>query len=84
MGCTSPAIYGRCADGNAVRCKEHKRSGDLLVLRIEVRERLGEWEEIVDNETGNTIYYHSVRDEIRQTKPERWVKMMANRFSTVT
>eukprot|EP00946_MAST-07B_sp_MAST-7B-sp1_P001988 g1988.t1 len=84
MGCASPAIYGRCADGHAVRCKGHKRSGDVLVLRMEVRERLGEWEEIVDNETGKTIYYHSVRDEIRQTKPERWVRMMANRFSTGT
>ena len=51
-------------------------------LRIDSKGQHGGWEEIVDNAKRRTLYYHAERDEIRFNKPENWVHMLVNRFSS--
>ena len=57
---------------------------DVLKVRIDVREKRGGWEELVDNRTGKTFYYNEGRDEIRFKKPKNWVSMLAKRFESGT
>ena len=51
-------------------------------MRMDVREKRGDWEELVDPETGITIYYNARLGTIKYEKPKRWVKMLAKQFET--
>jgi hypothetical protein len=48
------------------------------VNRVEKR---GDWEELVDNKTGQTFYYNERMDKIRFQKPKRWVRLLASQFN---
>jgi hypothetical protein len=51
-----------------------------LKLRANVREKRGDWEELVDNATGRTFYYRERTDTIQFKKPKRWVRLLVEHF----
>jgi hypothetical protein len=56
------------------RRSEHSTSG------LKVLEKRGNWEVLVEQGTGRTIYYNSRLDDIRFERPKRWVKMLAEQI----
>ena len=67
----------------AKRCIAHKKPGDVLKLRMSSVEKRGDWEELVDNKTGQTYYYNERLDKIQFEKPTRWVRFVAAQFDRV-
>ena len=79
-GCDCRATFGRRRDRVAKRCTAHKKSEDVLKLRMSRVEIRGDWEELVDNKTGQTYYYNERLDKIVFEKPKRWVRLVAAQF----
>ena len=80
--CHCVATFGKRSDPIAKRCPSHKRKGDILKLRMNTKEKRGDWEELVNNENGRTYYYNARLDDVRFEKPPRWVKMLAEQIET--
>jgi len=68
-GCDCEAAFGRRWDRVAKRCTAHKKPGDVLKLRMSSVEKRGDWEELVDNKTGQTYYYNSDTNESQWDAP---------------
>ena len=79
-GCDCLATFGRHRDRVAKRCIAHKITGDVMKLRMKRVEKRGDWEELVDNKTGQTYYYNERLDKILFQKPKRWVRLLASQF----
>ena len=56
----------------------------VLVLRMSVAEKRGDWEEVVDNATGQTYYLNRNLDKIIFDKPKNWVRMVAEQFELMS
>jgi hypothetical protein len=79
--CDSVALYGKPSARIAEWCEAHQKRGNILKRRkMDVQERRGDWEELVDRETGRTYYYNPRSDIIRFERPTQWVKMLAQRW----
>jgi hypothetical protein len=78
--CGCVATFGKRSEPVAKRCRSHKHKGDVLKLRMNTKEKRGEWEELVDNENGKTYYFNERLDVIQFEKPQRWVRMLAEQI----
>ena len=79
--CDSVALCGKPSARIAEWCEAHQKRGNILKRRkMDVQERRGDWEELVDRETGRTYYYNPRSDIIRFERPTQWVKMLAQRW----
>eukprot|EP00946_MAST-07B_sp_MAST-7B-sp1_P002564 g2564.t1 len=70
--CECVATFGKPDDLVAKRCRFHKHKDDVLKLRMNTKEKCGDWEELVDNKNGKTYYFNERLDLIKFTKPKGW------------
>ena len=82
--CNRAAKFGDKEGCIASRCRLHKGEDDVLLLRVSVAEKRGDWEEIVDNATGQTYYFNRNLDKIIFEKPKNWVRMVAQHFELMS
>ena len=47
-------------------------------------EKRGDWQELVDNKTGQTFYYNEKLNKIRSAKPKHWVRLLASQIDQMT
>jgi hypothetical protein len=78
------ASHGKSRDRQATRCEIHKKVGDILKIRINVQEKRGDWEELVDHTSGKTYYYNARLDQIQFEKPKRWVQILRQRYEQLS
>ena len=71
--CENMASHGKSRD-NKLPDVRYTRVGDILKIRINVQEKRGTEEELVDHTSGKTYYYNARLDQIQFEKPKRWVR----------
>ena len=72
----NPILVGNDEDTKIRNMILNKQIG-CLNSGLRVQQKRGDWEELVDQTTGRTIYYNAGLDEVRFERPKRWVRMLA-------
>jgi hypothetical protein len=79
-------IRARILAKMAARMEEHEEdedaesSGSFQGGGITIHDRRGEWLMVFDDETHSTVYYSQRTGQLRQHRPEGWVRLQASRF----